>query len=179
MGKVVLDEAVIKALASDTRIRILKILSRRNKTLSEISRELNLSKPTLLDHLKRLNHCMLIAKIERPESKFVYYTLTQTGKGILDTSGKIKITLLLTTMLLSLTSSIFEITKYLSGAKIKVVTEFLKTSGQPPVPNEVELLYYNPLDLAIGVIFLLLACLLCYNLLKPVNRVRLRTMLIR
>lgn len=47
MGKVVLDEVVIRALASDTRIRILKILSRRNKTLSEISRDLNLSKPAL------------------------------------------------------------------------------------------------------------------------------------
>jgi DNA-binding transcriptional ArsR family regulator len=179
MGKVVLDEAVIKALASDTRIKILKALNERNKTLSEISRELNFSKPTLLDHLKLLNHCALIAKIERPESKFVYYTLTQTGRGIFDTTGKIKITLSLTTMILSLAVSIFGIIRYLSGEKMKVVKEFLETPGQPPVLKEVELLYHNPLDLAMGVIFLLLACLLCYNLLKPINRALLKIMLVR
>ena len=57
MGEAILDGEVIKALASDTRIRILKTLNERNKTLSEISKELN-----LLDHLKLLNHCVLVAK---------------------------------------------------------------------------------------------------------------------
>lgn len=52
-----MDGEVIKTLASDTRIRILKTLNERNKTLSEISKELN-----LLDHLKLLNHCVLVAK---------------------------------------------------------------------------------------------------------------------
>ena len=75
--------------------------------------------------------------------------------------------------------SIFEIIRYLSGENMKIITEFLETPGQPPVLKEVELLYHNPLYLAIGIIFLLLACLLSYNLLKPINRVRLKTMFVR
>jgi len=177
--ELVIDKNIIKALNSSTRIKILKTLNERNKTLAKISRELNLSKPTLLEHLEILSDPKLIAKIERSKSNIVYYTLTHKGRGVLNPSERIKVMLLLMSTILSLIVSIFEFLKFVSGKKMKVVKEFLKAPGQPPVQKEIEILYHDPIDAAAGIILLLLACLAIYILLKPKDRMKLRVIFVR
>ncbi|MDK2781469.1 MAG: hypothetical protein PWR13_497 [Archaeoglobi archaeon] len=72
----------VKALASSTRIEILKKLSERNHTVSELSRALNLSKPTILHHMRILEDAGFIKRVEDGR-KWVYYQLTERGWMIL------------------------------------------------------------------------------------------------
>ena len=67
----------------NTSLRILKALQKRNKTLSELSRELNLTKPSVHYHLSKLTAKGLIKRIHNG-NKFIYYTLTEKGKRILE-----------------------------------------------------------------------------------------------
>ena len=51
--KITLEKDVFKALASDTRIAILKILDKRRHTQSELAVTLKLSVPTVKEHLNK------------------------------------------------------------------------------------------------------------------------------
>ncbi len=63
----------------NTALRILKALQERNKTLSELSREVGVTKPTLLYHLSKLSERGLVKKVQNG-NKFVYYSLTVKGR---------------------------------------------------------------------------------------------------
>lgn len=77
-----LDGALIKTLASDTRRRILRHLRKRRMTLSELARALDLAKPTVLDHLRRLDDAGLVHRLE-DDRMWVYYELSHRGESIL------------------------------------------------------------------------------------------------
>lgn len=49
--EIVVTRDVLKAIGADTRISILKALDVRQKTQSELADELQLSAPTILEHL--------------------------------------------------------------------------------------------------------------------------------
>ncbi len=80
-NRIVLDYETIKALSYDTRLEILKVLSERNLTLSEISEELDLKPATIKEHLKKLLNSDLISK-EDTDRKWKYYSLTKKGKKV-------------------------------------------------------------------------------------------------
>lgn len=101
------------------------------------------------------------------------------GIGILNPSGRVRAILLLTTAIFSLAASLFELIKFVSGKKMKVVEEFLQVPGQPPVKREVEVLYHDPIELTAGIALLLLTCLIIYILLKPENRAKLKLIFVR
>ncbi len=83
MAKIVLDPEAFKVLASDTRIQILKSLDSRPKTVSELSRELELNKATVFEHLQQLLNGGLVKKKDKEGRKWVYYTLTYKGTSLL------------------------------------------------------------------------------------------------
>jgi len=83
MSEVIIDKNSIKALSSDNRIKILQSLEDKNKTVSELSRELNINKSALLSHLSILIDAGLIRKKQRIGHKWVYYTLSWSGKSVL------------------------------------------------------------------------------------------------
>lgn len=83
MTKIVLDAEAFKALASDTRLQILKALDARPLTVSELSRLLNLNKATVFEHLKQLMAADLAKREDDPARKWVYYRLTWKGKNVL------------------------------------------------------------------------------------------------
>ncbi len=51
--KIVIDRKTIFALASNTRIEILKKLNERRMTLTELSESLNMAKTTVKEHLDK------------------------------------------------------------------------------------------------------------------------------
>ena len=55
-----LDKTVIKALSNDTRISILKALKSRRHTQSELATYLDLSVPTVKEHLLALEKAGLV-----------------------------------------------------------------------------------------------------------------------
>jgi len=83
MTKITIDMNTFKALASDTRLDILRALDGKKLSLNDISRITNLNKATLHEHLKKLYEAGLVKKNEREGHKWVYYKLTWKGEGLL------------------------------------------------------------------------------------------------
>ncbi|RLF43507.1 MAG: hypothetical protein DRN29_10020 [Thermoplasmata archaeon] len=103
--KIVLDSNTFKALASQTRLAILKSLDERQKTVSELSKIMDMNKATIYEHLSLLQEAGLVSKIESG-NKWVYYKLTWKGIDLLHPEKK-KIVILLSTSLISLVGCIF------------------------------------------------------------------------
>ena len=83
MSKITLDLNSFKALASETRLEILRKLDGRKMTLNDISRSTTLNKATLHEHLAKLNESGLVKRIEREGHKWVYYKLSWKGSSLL------------------------------------------------------------------------------------------------
>ena len=83
MTKINLDINAFKALASETRLNILKVLDGKKMSLNEICNATNLNKATLHEHLLKLNEAGLVKRQEREGHKWVYYELTWKGGCLL------------------------------------------------------------------------------------------------
>lgn len=83
MTKVTLDMDTFKALASDTRLDILRILDGKKLSLKDISTATQLNKATLHEHLVKLNEAGLVKRKEREGHKWVIYKLTWKGECLL------------------------------------------------------------------------------------------------
>ena len=83
MEQVTLTAREFKALSSDNRAKILKMLGQQNHTLSEVSKKLGLSGPTAKQHLEILTEAELI-ELKDEGRKWKYYALTKNGKKILE-----------------------------------------------------------------------------------------------
>jgi DNA-binding transcriptional ArsR family regulator len=81
-----IDAALMKLLASDTRRSVLRKLKKRNMTLSELARALELKKATVLEHLRRLEAAELVRRRE-DERLWVYYELTPRAQSLVDPVG--------------------------------------------------------------------------------------------
>ncbi len=80
--KITLDQESFKALASDVRVGILKRLDVRRETVTDLSNLIALSKPTLLEHLEKLQTAGLVKRVDEGR-KWIYYELTDKGRKIL------------------------------------------------------------------------------------------------
>jgi DNA-binding transcriptional ArsR family regulator len=98
--RITLDKGTFKALASDTRIGILKSLGIRRKTLSELAREHRMSVSTIKEHLDNLSGVGLVEQ-KNEGHKWKYYELTRRGRGVLNPEEK-KIWVLLSISALAL-----------------------------------------------------------------------------
>ena len=81
-AKITLDQESFKALASDVRVGILKHLDVRRETVTDLSNLMTLSKPTLLEHLEKLQSAGLVKRIDEGR-KWIYYGLSDKGRKIL------------------------------------------------------------------------------------------------
>ena len=88
----------------NTALRILKALQERNKTLSELSRELGVTKPSLLYHMLKLSERGLVRRVQNG-NKFVYYSLTEKGKNFVRLFVSLISSSVLSYVLASLSSS--------------------------------------------------------------------------
>ncbi|NOY11241.1 MAG: winged helix-turn-helix transcriptional regulator [Archaeoglobi archaeon] len=76
--KISLDREALLLLSSETRVEILKRLSDRRKTLSELSKEVGVSKSSVKEHLERLERAGLIRRVDEGR-KWIYYEITPEG----------------------------------------------------------------------------------------------------
>lgn len=81
-AKITLDQESFRALASDVRVEILKRLDVRRETVTDLSNLLSLSKPTLLEHLEKLQNANLVKRVDEGR-KWIYYELSEKGRKIL------------------------------------------------------------------------------------------------
>jgi len=82
MKTVKLGRRSMKALSQDTRVEIMKLLDERNHTQTEIAEALEMSAPSVKEHVEGLVKAGLIEKLEEGR-KWKYFQLTQKGKAVL------------------------------------------------------------------------------------------------
>ncbi len=75
-----LDKETFKALASATRIDVLKLLGQRNHMQSELASALGLSVPTVKEHLSALEKAGLVERHDEGR-KWKYYSLTKRARA--------------------------------------------------------------------------------------------------
>ena len=145
-----IDRKVFQALSSETRIKILKCLNQRKKTLTELSRELNLPKSTVHDNLSILIDADLVKS--KHGSKWVYYELTYKGRILVDPKEqrRVRILILLSFSTVCIIVGVFEVYRFL-----KVVTA-------PPPPG----VAYGPPDVTPLIVGLLLVTIGLYSFMK-------------
>ncbi|HLF16549.1 MAG TPA: winged helix-turn-helix domain-containing protein [Candidatus Thermoplasmatota archaeon] len=83
MTRITLDGETFKALASSTRLTVLRALDERRKTLTELAKDMALNKATVHEHLQLLQSAGLVRKRDDEGRKWIYWELTWTGQRIL------------------------------------------------------------------------------------------------
>ena len=100
-----LDKETFKALASGTRVDVLKLLNQRRYMQSELASSLNLSVPTVKEHLAALEKAGLVERHDEGR-KWKYYSLTSKGKGVLNPE-EMKIWIVLSMLVFSVVGGIW------------------------------------------------------------------------
>src|SRR3989338_6641896 len=77
----ILDRKTIKALGADARQDIMKLLTKRPHTASEIAKATGKHVTTITEHLTVLEQSDLVRKKDNT-NKWVYYTLTDKGEHL-------------------------------------------------------------------------------------------------
>ncbi len=117
MPKVSLDIESFKALASETRLDILRVLDGKKLNLNEITKATNLHKMTLHEHLSKLTSAGFINRIEREGHKWVYYTLSWKGQSILHPENT-RIVVMFSVTFISLIFGIFAFVRYIGQTPV-------------------------------------------------------------
>src|SRR3989344_5682950 len=79
----VIDKKILKALSVDARQEIIKKLSKRPYTASELSKLMNKHVTTVTEHLKNLEEAGLVQKKDST-NKWVYYSLSSKGERLFE-----------------------------------------------------------------------------------------------
>lgn len=80
--QIALDLNSFKALASETRVQILKKLDKRRATASELSKTLGVSVQGVSQHLEKMASAGLVERAGE-KRKWVYFDLTSKGRRLL------------------------------------------------------------------------------------------------
>lgn len=91
--RVELDKKSLFALASDTRLDILKSLQPMRRTVSQLAESLNIDKAAVFRHLKKMEEGGLVKRYE--DHGFVYYGLSWKAKDLLSPDENTRIVVLL------------------------------------------------------------------------------------
>jgi len=107
----IVDRDTLKVMSVDTRIDILKELSQGERTPSDLGKRLKKSDATIIEHLNGLIKVGLVKKLEHPGKKWVFYTLTERGRGILSSRSR-RLIIVVATSFLALAGSFVSFLKY-------------------------------------------------------------------
>jgi DNA-binding transcriptional ArsR family regulator len=124
MSKITLDRDTFKALASDTRLDILRSLDGKKMSLKDISEVTKLNKATLHEHLTKLNEAGLVKRKEREGHKWVYYKLTWKGESLLHPENT-KIVVLFSTTFVALWMGVIHLLWYVKGTMTNLTYDSL------------------------------------------------------
>ncbi|MDD1771397.1 MAG: winged helix-turn-helix domain-containing protein [Methanomassiliicoccales archaeon] len=95
--KVELDRVALFALASDTRLELLRALQNDRKTLAQLTEKLNVDKAAVHRHLKKLEEGGLVSKED--DHGFIYYSLTWKAKNLVSPGERTHVVVLLASAL--------------------------------------------------------------------------------
>lgn len=152
----VLDKQSLKALGADSRQQIIKLLSNRPYTASELSRLLKKHVTTIAEHLDTLESSGLVEKKEDGH-KWIYYKLTPKGERLtkpMFNSWKIMLAL----AALSFVGGMYDFaSKSMNYAKTAGAPQAAEAVAQTPQPD------IWPFLIILAVILLIVALILRKN----------------
>ena len=111
---IILTKDTFEVLASETRLDILKTLTTRRMTITELADNLNLAKSTVHHHLQRLADSGFVAAGDDGHA-WVYYALTPEGRALLQPHGGARIRILLAAGLASLAGGVCALAVFLTA----------------------------------------------------------------
>ncbi len=156
--KITLDQESFKALASDTRIEILKRLDTSQMTVTDLANDLSVNKSAVYKHLSRLLDAGLVRKLD-DNRKWVYYKLSMKGMHLLHPE-RVQIALMLSAAVLAITLAITQIYTYILGTL---------TIKEVPMPGDVYKesiivteIIHDPMLMAIGALLVAVGGVLVY-----------------
>jgi DNA-binding transcriptional ArsR family regulator len=91
--RVELDKKALFALASDTRLEILRALEPTRRTVSQLAESVNIDKAAIHRHLKKLEEGGFVKRYE--DHGFVYYGLSWKARDILSPNENTKVIIVL------------------------------------------------------------------------------------
>jgi DNA-binding transcriptional ArsR family regulator len=176
MMKITLDREAFKALASDTRLDILKTLDGRRLGLCDLAEGSHLNKTTLHEHLAKLQKAGLIKRTGGKNQTLVLYKLSWKASSLLHPENS-RVVLLFTSTVVALGIGLVQLIQYLRGLGAEPVSDIVKNSyGDAPQmlerSSEALVATQNPITLYLAVVFFVLfTVFLCVGLWRfRVNR---------
>ncbi len=112
MPKVVLEQKALEALASETRVGVLKALRDRQKTVTQLSRALAIDKGAVFRHLQKLGEGRLVEKDD--SHSFTYYRLTWQGRAVVSPQDTTRIAIAIGSSLASGIGALLALNVYLT-----------------------------------------------------------------
>ena len=103
----IVDREVLKVLSADTRMDILKALSEGRRMPSFMAKKLGKSDATIVEHLKAMEKAGLVRKTSAPGRKWVFYSLTERGEGIIGGKGRKLVIVIALSILVVFTGAMF------------------------------------------------------------------------
>jgi DNA-binding transcriptional ArsR family regulator len=120
MSKVTLAIEDFKALASETRLDILRAIDLKTMSLKDISQATHLHETTVHEHLTKLVKSGFVKKNEREGHKWVYYTLSWKGSCLLHPDNT-KVVVMFTSTIAVLLGGIFGLVTLLKSIAFPVM----------------------------------------------------------
>lgn len=124
-----LDTQTFKALSSETRVEILKLLGARRHTQSEIASRLSMSAPTVKEHLAALSKAGLVESHDEGR-KWKYFSLSKKGRGVLYPQ-ELRIWIVLSALVFSVVGGILTYPTQAPVAQMKMAAEAMTMAAQP------------------------------------------------
>jgi DNA-binding transcriptional ArsR family regulator len=145
----IVDRNVLKVLSVDTRMDILKELSQGDRMPSQLGKSLRKNSSTIVEHLEAMERAGLVKKIAQPGRKWVFYTLTQRGEGIVQSKSR-RLVVILATSFISIAGGFFFLNSYSSlfsagsdsAARIAEVSQTIAQAAEATAPTAVSVHLY-------------------------------------
>jgi DNA-binding transcriptional ArsR family regulator len=157
MEDIVMDRKTLRALASDKKREIMKLLAKSQLTLSDISQKMGMSPSSVKEHLDGLRAAGLIEQKDEGR-KWKYYVLTKTGSQLLS-PVETKILFVLSLSGLAIISSLWSLlVKFQSGESpylMKAAYDTAESAGSyapnasNTVPGLMEITSFPHLEIAL------------------------------
>jgi len=135
MSEITLSSEEFKALSSETRTDLLKLLKNRNHTLSEFSKKTGLAAPTVKQHLETLCKAGLIEQIDEGR-KWKYYSLTKKGSELIEPKESTSIFIMIAISFIALGIVLYSFMGALSYSPLLADKMLMQDSGVDALGKE-------------------------------------------
>jgi len=125
----IVDREVLKVLSTETRMDIIKELSEGGRTPSDLSKRLNKSDATIVEHLDVLCKAGLVKKTEQPGKKWIFYSLTERGKGIISSKSR-RLVIILSTSIIALIGGFITFGQYFQSTNYQMLQSPAAEAGK-------------------------------------------------